>query len=113
MDAITQFFLWLWTLDAVRFIAAHVVVNVVVALAAALNTSDFKPHKLAEFLSRKLLPYVIIYGVVKAIGMDAGLDALAPVVFAIIEATLVADLVENLAKLGIPLPEAMKRAVSK
>jgi phage-related holin len=113
MDAITKFFLDLWTIPEVRFIAAHVGINVVVAVMAALFVGEFKPHKLAEFLSRKMLPYVTVYGIVRAVGADAGLDALSPVVFGIIEATLLADLLESLAKLGIPMPEPVKRLVSK
>jgi phage-related holin len=113
MDAVREFFVWLWSLDGVKMITLHTIVNVVVAVMAAIHVGELRLHKLAEFLYRKLLPYVIIYGVVKVIGVDAGLDWLAPAVFTIIEITLASDLAENLARLGIPMPEAVMKLVRK
>lgn len=113
MDAIQEFFLWLVTLAGVKFIAVHTVINLVVAVAAALKDGQFKAHKLADFLVRKLAPYVLVYGAAKAIGTEANLEWLATAAFALIEATLLADLTENLGFLGVPLPEAIEAWVSK
>lgn len=96
---------WLWTLAGVKFIVSHVVVNTVVAVAASLQAGDFQLGKLCEFLWRKLLPLVLVYGATKAIGADAGLDILAPGALLLIETALAANLAENLAALGMPLPE--------
>lgn len=113
MDAVREFFVWLWSLDGVKIIALHTIVNVAVAVMAAIHVGELRLHKLAEFLYRKLLPFVVVYGIVKVIGADAGLDWLAPAVFGIIEVTLASDLAENLARLGIPMPEAVMKLVQK
>lgn len=125
-DSIITFLVWLWTLDGVRFIAGHTVLNLVVAVAAALRTGEFQPYKLAEFLRKKLAPYVLIYGVIKALSVEAqspdghllgiglqGFDWLAASSFALIEISLAADLAENLAALGVPMPDSIKRLVVK
>lgn len=113
MDQLPAPIVWLWTLSGVKFITTHTGINFVVAVMAAVRTKKFKPHKLAEFLTRKLLPYVIVYGSIKVIGVEAGLDWLTPIIFGIIETTLLADLTENLATLGIPMPEKIKGWVTK
>jgi hypothetical protein len=113
VNSILEFLTWLWTLAGVKFIVYHTAVNLVVAVAAALKVGGFKPYKLAEFLTRKLAPYVLIYGAVKAVGMDIGLEWLSAAAFALIELTLASDLAENLDLLGIPMPEAVRNLVKK
>ena len=100
--------LLIWSLAGAKFIIANVLVNVVVALAAAQATKTLDLSKLAEFLTRKLLPYVTVYFIAKAFGDAAGLAWLSAAVFAIIEVTLLKNLTENLALLGVPMPEALR-----
>lgn len=106
---------WLWSLNGVKILVSHVAINVVVAVAAAVQdeADNFKFAKLLDFLGRKLLPYVLVYAVVKFVGIDAGLDNLALPVWALIEAALVADLAENLARLGVPIPERALQVLGK
>ncbi|MCP4540649.1 MAG: hypothetical protein GY832_26220 [Chloroflexi bacterium] len=98
---------WLWSLAGVQFIVSHTLINVVVAISASVQDKNdtFQYTKLFDFLGRKLLPYVLVYGAVKAVGVDAGLDMLALPLWALIEAALLADLAENLARMGVPIPE--------
>jgi hypothetical protein len=100
-DQVGELFQLIWAYDGVKVIVGHVAVNLVVALGASLKNGDFQLGKLAEFLYRKLLPYVAIYYIVNAFGDAAGVAALGPTVFAIIEATLAGDLADNLQKLGV------------
>jgi hypothetical protein len=106
----------LWEEGQLKVIIGHVVLNVVFAVAAALFTKDpddkFALKRLGEFLGSKFLPFFIAYVAAYLIGASAGLDWLATATFAIIEATLAADLVDSLGRLGIPIPEAVKRLVS-
>ena len=97
-----------WSLAGVKFIIGNVLVNVVVALAAAQATKSVDLSKLAEFLTRKLLPYVVVYFIAKVFGDAAGLGWLSAAVFAVIEITLIKNLTENLALLGVPMPEALR-----
>lgn len=108
---LAEFFRWLFQQTEVRFMVAHILVNVVLAVAAGMYTGEFRLKKLGEFLYRKLAPFVLVYGAVKVAGSSSGLDGLALPVWAIIEATLVADLVENLDRLGIPIPERLAKIV--
>jgi predicted membrane protein len=104
-------FIGLWTLGGVKAIVAQTLANVVLAVATALYTDNFNLKKLAEFLYRKLLPYVLVYVVVYAVGDAADMAWLAPVVYATIVATLAGDMLENLMALGLKLPQAFNRLV--
>ena len=103
----------IWSYAGVKVITGHVLVNVVVALAAAQYTSSLDLSKLVEFLTKKLLPFLGVYAICKIFGEDAGLPWLAPAVWTIIEATLASNLLENLNRLGVPLPDALARVVVK
>lgn len=113
MDIIKELIEQALSYPEVKFLVCHIVINLVVALAAALKIGDFSLHKVAEFLTKKLLPYVLVYFVVRIAGDAAGLGALALVAWGAIEAALVGDLLDNLSRLGLPLPDGLKRAVTK
>jgi phage-related holin len=113
LESIKELVLLVWAFDGVKVIVGHVVINVAFAIAAAVYTGTFELAKVGEFLSKKLLPFVAVYFVLKAFGEAAGLGYLAPVVWAAIEASLTGDLVDNLVKLGLPLPEGLKRLIVK
>ena len=102
-----------WSFDGVKFIVGHVVLNVIVAVAAALKTKTFSLSKLADFFVAKLMPYVIVYFGAKLLGDSIGVAALAPLAWGVITATLLGDLVDSLAQLGLQLPEAIKQFVVK
>jgi len=96
----------------VRFIIGHIVVNLVMAIAAGLKQKDFDFRRVAEFLWRKLLPYVLGYAVVKVIGDWCALTPLLPITWIAIETTLLGDLIDNLAKLGLKLPDFITTRIS-
>ena len=108
-----EFFAWLWGQFEVKFIICHVCINMVTALAAAIKLGDFKFYKLFEFLYRKLLPYVMLYAVFRVVGQSVGFEPAAVFVFGLIEVALWADLIENLGRMGLKLPEGIRKAVSK
>ena len=103
----------IWSYAGVKIIVGHVLINVVVALAAAQYTKTMDLSKLAEFLTQKLLPFIAVYVVCKVFGEGAGLPWLAPATWVIIESTLAANLIDNLGKLGVPLPNALARVTGK
>ena len=103
----------IWSLGEVRFLVTHVLVNFTVAVAASVHLNALRLHKLPEFLYRKMLPYVAIYAVVRVCGDYANLGWIAPATWVLVEAGLAADLLENLQALGVPLPEALSKAVRK
>ena len=111
METIQEILSWLWTFDGIKVIVCHTAINFVVAIATALYVKDFDFRRVAEWLYTKLLPYVMIYGAVKMLGVEAGLEWLALPVWALIETTLTGDLVDNLGKLGVPIPEQLARLI--
>ena len=112
-DVIRDIAMLIWSYDGAKVILSHTLINVVVAIAAAVHMQEFNLSKIGEFLYRKMLPYVSVYVVAKVVGVHAGLDALSVAVFAIIEATLAGDLADNLVKLGIKLPGQVVAFIAK
>ena len=113
LETLRSILLNAWAYDGVKIIVCHTLINVVIALAAALKSNTFELGRVGEFLIRKLAPYVLVYYVVKVAGDGAGVAFLAPLVWTVIEATLTGDLLDNWEKLGLPLPSAIQRFVVK
>lgn len=96
---------WIWSFGETKFILGHVAVNVVAAVAVGIYTKTFLLGKLGEFLYRKVLPLVLLFGAFAAFGEAAGLGAMRGVAFAGIEAMLAADLLDNLKKVGLKMQQ--------
>ena len=104
-QTVVAFLAGLWAMWEVKFLTFHILVNVVVALAAAIHLGEFQLAKIGEFLYKKLLPYLLVWAVAKVAADATNLGALALAAWAILELNLVGDLADNLSKLGIPLPD--------
>ena len=113
LQPVLDFLSVFWAESQVKWILLTVGVNVLVALFAALYSGEFSFQKLSEFLYRKILPLGGTYAVFWVFGQAIELEALAVATFAVLELKLVADLAESLGKLGVPIPEPLKRAVAK
>lgn len=100
-----------FTYPEVKFLLGHVVLNTVVAIAAALREGSFDIRKLSEFLTKKLLPNVLVYAIVRTIGSTLDMAWLSTVAWAAITAALTGDLIDSLAKLGLKIPEPVLRVV--
>ena len=95
----------IWAVWEVQFTVYHILLNLAVALAAAIRTNTFEFAKMAEFLYRKLLPYLIVFTVASAVSGALSIGWLVTVLWALIELSLLGDMVENLKKLGVPIPD--------
>jgi len=104
---------FLWMMNEVRFIVYHVLLNLGIALAAAIRTGEFKFYKVGEFLYKKLLPFVLLYAFARGLGETANQGWLSITTLGLIEFTLAADMVENLARLGVPIPEGILKLIDK
>ena len=113
MDTLYEILQSLWTLDGVKVIVFHTLINVAFAVAAAQKEGNFKFTKLLDFLGKKLTPYVLGYAAVKYFGMDAGLDGLSVPVWVLIEYTLTANLADSLSRLGVPMPDVIAARLGK
>jgi phage-related holin len=108
-ESIAEFFVWLWSLWYVKVLVLHVIVNVIVAVMAGIRTEKFVLAKLWEFLYRKVLPLVGVFAVFTAFGESINQPAIAPVVWILIETMLVSDLLDNLKKMGVPIPNGLTK----
>jgi len=72
-------------------------------VAAGIYTKTFLLGKLGEFLYRKVLPLLLLFGAFAAFGQATKLEAMTTVAFAGIEAMLAADLLDNVKKVGLHL----------
>ena len=94
---------WVWGFWQVKFLLAHIALKVVAAIAAGIYTKTFLLGKLGEFLYRKVVPSVLLFGAFAAFGQATKLEAMTMVAFAGIEAMLAADLLDNIKKVGLSL----------
>ena len=97
----------------VTFLVSHIAFNVIVAVAAAIATGEFKFHKLGEFIYRKVLPFTIVLFAAKVLATAIHQAWLTSAVLVLLEAALVSNLVENLVKLGIPIPKQVVELVTQ
>ena len=100
-------------LPEVQFIAASVLVNTALAVAASIRNDDFHLPALANFLWRHLLPYVVAYVSIRIAADELGLQAVATATWFIIEASLIGRIVASLHELGILLPENLAKLLKK
>jgi hypothetical protein len=99
----------IWAMWEVQFTVYHIALNLAVALAAAIRTGTFELAKIAEFLYRKLLPYLIVFTVATAVSGALSIGWLVTVMWALIELALLGDMVDNLRKMGVPIPDEIAK----
>ena len=110
---VQTFLRYIAELPEVQFIAASILVNTALAVAASIRNSDFHLPALANFLWRHLLPYVVAYVSIRTVADELGLQAVATATWFIIEASLIGRIVASLHELGIPLPENLAKLIKK
>lgn len=103
------FIVWLWGFWEVKVLLLHILANVVVAIAASIRTNEFLLGKLAEFLWRKVLPLVAVFGVLAFVGDTLEVGGLSTATWLALETLLLADLADNLKKLGLPIPDSLTK----
>ena len=113
ISQVQAFLRYIAELPEVQFIAASVLVNTSLAVAASIRNSDFHLPALANFLWRHLLPYVVAYVSIRIAADELGLQAVATATWFIIEASLIGRIVASLHELGIPLPENLAKLLKK
>ena len=110
---VQTFLRYIAELPEVQFIAASILVNTALAVAASIRNSDFHLPALANFLWRHLLPYIVAYVSIRITADELGLQAVATATWFIIEASLIGRVVASLHELGIPLPENLAKLLKK
>jgi hypothetical protein len=113
ISQVQAFLRYIASLPEVQFIAASILVNTALAVAASIRNSDFHLPALANFLWRHLLPYIVAYVSIRITADELGLQAVATATWFIIEASLIGRIVASLHELGIPLPENLAKLLKK
>ena len=109
LETVKLWALWLWAQWQTQVLVYHILVNFVVAGAASIHTGEFVLAKLPEFLYKKILPYVMVYGAFAFAGDAIGQGVIATGVWGLITAALVGDLMDNLKRFGLPIPAALTK----
>jgi phage-related holin len=107
--SLQAFFVMLWQQWEVKALLSQILLNFIVAVAVSVRTHDFQLAKFGEFLYKKVLPVLAVYAVARVAGDGLGIAGLAETTWGILAVTLLGDLTDNLAKLGITLPDTLKK----
>ena len=106
MDA----FLALFATSQVQWIVTLLGVDVILGIVGAIVKKEFEFGKLANFMKKPVLGYVFGFAVLEAVAaVIPTLIFVVPVVFVIVVVALLASIVRNLGKLGLPVPEILKK----
>jgi len=101
LETLKLWLLWLWSQWQTQVLVYHILINVVLAVAASIYTKEFLLDKVPEFLYRKILPLVMVYGVFAFSGEAIGQAGIAGLAWALLEGKLLADSLDNLKKFGL------------
>lgn len=93
-----------------QVIATLIVIDVILGIIAALIKREFVWGKLAKFMKGPVLAYVFGFAIVEIVGKALpSLRFVVPSAFVLIIIVLLASIFRNLAKLGIPVPDNLRK----
>jgi phage-related holin len=94
----------------IQMIVILIAVDVVLGILAALLKKDFILGKLAGFMMKPVLGYVFGFAVLVMVGQALpGLTAVAEIAYFLIVLALIGSILDNLAKLGVPIPKILRK----
>jgi len=89
----------------IKYILILIAVDVVLGIVAALIKKDFRLGKLAGFMKRGVLNYVLGFAVLEMVASALpSLAMLVSVAYILILLALIGSILQNLGKLGLKLP---------
>ena len=93
-----------------QVIVTLIVADVVLGIIAALIRKEFVFGKLAKFMKVPVLAYVFGFAIVEIVGQTIpSLDFIVTAVFVLIVIVLLASLFRNLSRLGLPVPNGLRK----
>jgi len=94
----------------IRNIVMLIGIDVVLGILAALKTKEFALGKLAGFMKKGILTYVFGFAVLILVGQALpSLDWVVSVAYYLVLLALVGSILDNLGKLGLPLPKMLRK----
>lgn len=80
--------------------------NVLIGIAASIYTGEFRLSAVADFMMKRVLPYIVAYfGVVVVAVVQSEWKALVTTIWAVLIAALVGHIAKNLKDMGVLLPD--------
>lgn len=96
--------------NQIQMIAILIGVDVVLGIIAALMKKEFVLGKVAGFMKRGVLVYIFGFAVITAVGKALpSLAIIATAAYWLIVLALVGSILDNLGKIGIPIPKILRK----
>jgi len=96
--------------NQVQMIVVLIGIDVVLGVIAALMKKEFVLGKLAGFMKRGILVYVFGFAVIAAVGkVLPSLSIIVTVAYWLIILAVAGSILDNLAKIGIPIPKILRK----
>lgn len=91
-----------------QWILILIVIDVILGVISALIKKDFLLGKMAGFMKKAIMPYVLGYAVLNLAGQALpALSMFVKVAYILIILALVGSILGNLKKIGIPFPKML------
>ena len=93
-----------------QVIVTLIAIDVLLGIISALIKKVFAFGKLANFAKGMVLGYIFGFVILQAVGLSfTNLSFIVPVAFVLIVISLVASIFRNLGRLGIPVPNDLRK----
>lgn len=94
----------------IYWIVVLIAVDVVLGIIAAILKKDFRLGKLAGFMKKGVVGYILGFAILQIVGKAVpAFEWIIEIAFVLIILALVGSILNNLGKMGIPLPSYLKR----
>jgi len=100
----------LFATPQIKWILILVAIDVLLGVIAALLKKDFRLGKVAGFMKKGVLGYVLGFAVLETVaGALPSLVMIVQVAYVLIILALVGSILNNLGKMGLPIPAYLKK----
>lgn len=100
----------LFATTQIYWIVVLIAIDVVLGIIAALMKKEFRLGKLAKFMKKPVLGYVLGFVVLEMVVLAfPALTMVHQLAFILIVLALFGSILHNLSKMGLPLPDYLKR----
>ena len=94
----------------IQIIVILIAIDVVLGIVAAFLKKEFVLGKVGGFMKRGVLKYVLGFALIELVGLaQPSLSLVVSAVFILVVAALLGSILDNLAKLGLPVPKILRK----
>jgi phage-related holin len=94
----------------IKWIVTLIAVDVALGIIAALIKKDFRMGKMAKFMVKPVMGYVLGFAVLEIVAQALpSLEMVASGAYILIVLALASSILSNLAKMGLPVPAILKK----